>query len=225
MKVLMSKRFVLTLLAIAALFVGLLFVTKKDASAPTNNGDNNNNASQLTNHTYGEGKKGVTLIEYGDFQCPACGAYEPIVHQLREKYKSDITFQFRHFPLTEIHQNALIAARSAEAAGMQNRFWEMHDLIYENQRAWESSPNAGKIFEDYATQLGLNLDKFREDVKSDATNRAVQADRNEAKRLGFSSTPTFVLNGQKLEQNPRDADAFDKLIADAIKAKQASQSN
>jgi protein-disulfide isomerase len=221
----MSKRFVLTLVAIAALFIGLLFFTKKDATAPTNSGESNNGSAQLTNHTFGEGKSGVTLIEYGDYQCPACGAYEPIVSQLREKYKSEITFQFRNFPLTEIHQNALIAARSAEAAGLQNKFWEMHDLIYQNQRSWESSPNASKIFEDFATQLGLNVDRFREDVKSDATNRAVQADRNEAKRLGLSSTPTFILNGQKLDQNPRDADAFDKLIADAIKAKQASQSN
>jgi protein-disulfide isomerase len=211
----MSKRFVAILVAIIVIFAGLLIFNKKDTKAP----GGNDQPAQLTNHIYGEGKKGVTLIEYGDFQCPACGAYFPLVRQLKEKYKEDITFQFRHFPLVEIHQNALIASRAAEAAGMQDKFWEMHDLLYENQKSWEGSSTASKFFEDYAAQLSLNLDKFKSDMFSDTVNRIIQADRAEGKKQGFSSTPTFVLDGKKIEQNPRDFESFDKLIADTIAAK------
>src|SRR5687767_7573334 len=90
-----------------------------------------NNSVQPTNHLYGENSKGVTLVEYGDYQCPACKAYHPIVKALAEKYKADIHFQFRNFPLKAIHQNALAGSRAAEAADKQGKFWEMHNALYE----------------------------------------------------------------------------------------------
>jgi protein-disulfide isomerase len=219
----MNSRFVLILAAIAVLFVGLILVNKKDNNT-NGDGSNGGSAIQATNHTYGEGGKNVTLVEYGDFQCSACAAYYPILKELKERFKEDITFQYRHFPLVQIHQNALISSRAAEAAGKQDKFWEMHDLLFENQQAWQSSSNAARIFEDYAAQLGLNIEKFKTDMASDTVNRTVQADLAEARKLELTSTPSFLINGRKIENNPRDLESFAKLIQDEIN-KQNDNSN
>ena len=210
----MSNRFTLVVIALVIGFAGIFWATKKKADAPA--GGNNN--SQLTEHKYGEGKSGVTLIEYGDFACPACYQYFPIVEQVREKYKEQITFQFRHYPLLEIHQNALLAARAAEAAGNQGKFWEMYTQLYQTQPNWKDSNNPQPLFEQYAQQLALDTQKFVTDLKSDQTNTVIQADRNDAKSRGFSGTPTFILDGKQIE-SPRDAESFYKLIDDTIAAK------
>lgn len=211
----MSKRFLLILAAIVVIFGGLLVINKRDADAPTDGAS----TAELSQHKTAEGSTGVTLIEYGDFQCSACAQYHPILQQLKEQYKGQVTFQFRHFPLTEIHQNALISSRAAEAASMQDKFWEMHDMLFENQKAWESSTNPTPIFEQYAETIGLDMEKFREDIKSPQTNDVIQADRAEAKKQNYQSTPTFILDGQKID-NPQSLEEFVKLIDDAIAAKQ-----
>lgn len=212
----MSKRFLLIMAAFVVVFIGILTVNKRKAAAPMP--DNGTNSAQLTNHTSGSGKKNVTLIEYGDLACPACYQYYPLVEAVREKYKEEITFQFRHFPLVEIHQNALIAAKAAEAADLQGKFWEMYSKLYENQPSWRESKTPQQFFDDFATQLGLDLNKFHEDMRSDSVNAIVQADRADAKKRGFSGTPTFVLDGKHID-SPRDVDGFSKLIDEAIKAK------
>ena len=211
----MSKRFLLILAGIVVLFGGLLFMSKREADAPSKNGD----TATLSEHKSEEGSSGVTLIEYGDFQCPACGQYYPVIKQLKEQYKGRVTFQFRHFPLAEIHQNGLISSRAAEAAAMQGKFWEMHDKLYEGQQAWSTSTNPSPIFEQYAESIGLDVNKFREDAKGEQTNDIVRSDRAEAKKQGYQSTPTFVLNGQKID-NPTSLEAFTKILDDAIAAKQ-----
>lgn len=210
----MSKRFLLILAAIVVVFGGLLVFNKRDADAPSESGKE----ATLTEHKI-EGSSGVTLIEYGDFQCPACGQFHPLLKQLKEEYKGKVTFQFRHYPLTEIHQNALISSRAAEAAGMQDKFFEMHDQLYENQQSWSTSTNPTPIFEGYAERLGLDMDKFRTDMRSEQTNSAVQADRNYAKAQGYQSTPTFVINDQKIE-NPQSLEEFKKALDDALASKQ-----
>jgi len=211
----MNKRFALILAALTVIFGGLLIFNKREANAPTGNGDG---TVQLSEHKE-EGSTGVTLVEYGDFECPACGQFYPVIKQLKEQYKGRVTFQFRHFPLTEIHQNALISSRAAEAAAVQNKFFEMHDKLYEGQTAWKGSTNPAPIFEGYAQALGLDVNKFREDMKSERTNDIVQADRAEARKQKYSSTPTFILDGKKIE-NPTTMEAFTKLLDDAIKTKQ-----
>lgn len=213
----MTKRFFLILTAFIVIFIGILVVTKRKADAPTGNG-NTNNSVQLTNHTQGAGTTGVTLVEYGDFACPACYQYYPLVEQVRQKYGDQITFQFRNFPLIEIHQNALIGARAAEAASLQGKFWEMYKMLYENQPDWRDSKSPQQFFENYASQIGLNLDQFRQDIKSDGVNNTVQADRDDAKKRGFSGTPSFLLDGKQID-SPRDVDGFSKLIDAEIAAK------
>lgn len=210
----MSKRFLLALVVIILGFGGILWLTKDKAGAPASN-----NSAQPTNHLYGEGKKGVVLIEYGDYQCPACEAYHPIVKAVAEKFKEDIYLQFRNFPLSSIHPNAFASARAAEAADKQGKFWEMHDLLYEQQDTWAQSTSAKAIFDQFAVQLGLDLTKFQQDFASDEINDLINADLKEAKNMGADSTPTFVLDGKKIDENPRDQAGFEKLITDAIAAK------
>jgi protein-disulfide isomerase len=209
----MSKRFLLVLAIIVLGLGGVFWLTRDKANAPSSGN------AQATNHLRSHGNSGVVLLEYGDLQCPACGAYYPIIKQLETKYASKVTFQFRHFPLVQLHPNAFAAARAAEAAGLQGKFFEMHDKLYENQQSWSGSSNPNIFFEDYATQLGLKLDQFRKDSASSLVNDIINADIKAGQAAGADATPTFVLDGKKLDQNPPDYTSFAKLLDDAIKAK------
>jgi protein-disulfide isomerase len=211
----MSNRFFITLLVLMAVIVGAFAITKHKSNAP----GSTTSSVQPTNHTEGSTKSGVVLVEYGDYQCPACGQYYPIVKQVAEKYKDQITFQFRNFPLVQLHQNAFVGARAAEAASKQGKFWEMHDMLYENQNTWGEASNPNTYFESYAQQLGLDVTKFKQDLASEDTNNLINADIQEAQKLGANATPTFVLDGKKITQNPGSLDAFNKLIDDEIAAK------
>ncbi len=209
----MNNRFVVVLIALVIGFFGIIWFSKnKKADAPSSG----NTAITATTHTLGAGNKNVTLIEYGDFECPACGAYYPIVKQVKEKFGDDITFQFRNFPLIQIHQRAMAAHRAAEAAAKQDKFFEMHDKLYEGQQIWKTETNPSTTFEDYAAQLNLNVEQFKQDSSSQEINDIINADIKEAKAIGASATPTFVLNGKKIEENPRDLESFIKLIQDEI---------
>ncbi len=214
----MSNRFFITILVMMALvFGGFVFAKQKN----TQNGSNT--TVQPTNHIRGNDKNGVVLVEYGDFQCPACLQYYPIVEQVVEKYKDQIAFQFRNFPLVQIHQNALAAHRAGEAADKQGKFWEMYSKLYQTQDAWKEASNPTGFFEDYAQQLGLDVVKFKADAVSQESNDKINADIAEGKKLGATSTPTFAINGKKIEKNPSSLDEFYKLIDDAIAAKKAKQ--
>src|SRR3990167_5869640 len=211
----MSNRFMIILVA-GIIGLGVIFVfTKQKAGAPTNTG-NSGSSSQLSNHVMGAGKKKVALLEYGDFQCPACGAFYPIVKAVVEKYNDDITFQFRHYPLVQLHKNGFAASRAAEAASMQNKFWEMYDLLYEQQTTWADSSNVMTYFESFAQQLNLDMAKFKTDYASSAVNDVINADKAAGDKAGISATPTFILNGKKIDKNPTSEADFEKLITDAI---------
>lgn len=212
----MSNRFFITILVVMAVVVGAFAFTKRNNSSNTGS----SSSTQPTNHIEGSNQSGVVLIEYGDFQCPACRQYYPVVKQLKETYKDRVVFQFRNFPLVQIHRNAFVASRAAEAADKQGKFWEMHDLLYENQQTWSEASNPNSYFENYAKQLGLDVTKFKQDLASEETNDKINADIQAGQDIGANSTPTFVLNGKKIEKNPGSVEDFNKLIDDAIKAKQ-----
>lgn len=213
----MKSRFSLILIACVVIFGGILLFSKKDASAPTGS---DGQPIQASNHTRGSGSTGVVLVEYGDFQCPACGQYYPIVEGLVKKYEDKITFQFRNFPLRQIHPNAMLAHRSAEAASNQGKFWEMYSSLYAGQDAWSSLQDPNDVFRSYAEALKLDMTKFDNDVKSEAVNDVINADIAAGQQLGVSGTPTFILDGKKIE-NPSSGEAFAKLIEEAIAAKQS----
>lgn len=210
----MDKRFAMILAAIVVVLGGVFWFTKDKSTTKTTG---STSTAALSNHVIGANAKKVNLTEYGDFQCPACGAYHPVIKQVIEKYKNDIAFQFRNFPLTSLHQNARAASRAAEAADKQGKYWEMHDVLYEQQKSWETSNNASAVFEGYAAQLGLNVDTYKKDYASNEVNDVINADYNEGQKLNITGTPTFFLQGKKIEDTPRDLDGFSKLIDQAIK--------
>ena len=207
----MNKRFLIILTVLIVGFAGFFWFSKNKAS--DSNSSSGNSQGTPSQHVKGQGTK-VTLIEYGDYECSACAQWEPTVEQIRTKHEKDLKFQFRNFPLPQ-HQNAMAAHRAAEAASNQGKFWQMHDLLYSRQDGWSQSNNPGKIFEDYATELGLNVDKFKTDVASSVVNDTINADRKTGENIGVKSTPTFVINDKVVE--PKNAEEFYKIIEDAIK--------
>ncbi len=213
----MSKRFLLILAALVLIFFGVIIFTKQ--SKKNDSGSVNSGGS---NHIVGSSSSGVALVEFGDFQCPACASYHPILKEIKTKYAEQITFQFRHFPLVGNHQNAMAAHRAAEAAGKQDRFWEMHDMLYERQKTWEQSNNAAQIFEDYATELGINIDQYHQDIASSTINEIINADIKAAQAIGANSTPTFAINGRKIN-SPGSLEDFSKLIDEEIAKTQVSE--
>jgi protein-disulfide isomerase len=159
----------------------------------------------------------VTLTEYADFQCPACGAYHEVIKQVLEKYGNDIQYVYRNYPLS-MHQNAKAAAYTAYAAYKQGEFREMEDLLYANQKDWSSLENPGDIFNQYAEQIGLDMTKFNEDIASEETKKFITDQENAAITLGINSTPTFFVNKDQI-QAPPSFEEFNKIIEDAINKK------
>ncbi|MBI2617510.1 thioredoxin domain-containing protein [Candidatus Gottesmanbacteria bacterium] len=156
----------------------------------------------------------VTLVEFADFQCPACGAYYPILTRLKNEFATDLTFVFRNFPLQQ-HKNASLAASAAEAAGLQGKFWEMHDILFEKQNEWSESNSAQDLALQYAQSLGLNSDMFKKDIESVPVKEKIDQDVKDGFALGVNSTPTFYINGEEIE-NPRSYEDFQTLIKAAI---------
>lgn len=210
----MGKKFWIITLVLIIGFVGFAWFGGKQneasSSAPISE-------TALTKHITGKKDAPVSLVEYSDFQCPACEAYFPIVERIIEKYKDRISFEYRHYPLTAIHSNAFAAARASEAAGKQDKFWEMYRLLFVNQSAWAQSNDTKAIFENYAKQLRLDIGRYRTDFASSETNRSINASIQEFNRRGLTkSTPTFLLNGKKIQ--PKSEKEFTKLIDDQLEA-------
>ncbi len=213
----MSKQFIAILIVIIGGLFAILAFTGKDKS---NNQSSSTSSSQPTSHKAGKADSKVVLQEFGDFQCPACKAYSTIIQQLKNEYGDRVAFQFSHFPLTQIHTNAFISSRAAEAAGKQGKFFEMHDLLYEQQDSWSQVADPTSIFVSFATQLGLNAEQFKTDMVASATTEAINADRKVAQDLGSSGTPTFVLNGKKMDKSPTSIEEFKKILDEALAANQ-----
>jgi protein-disulfide isomerase len=147
------------------------------------------------NMAHTEGAGAVTLVEFSDFQCPACSAVQPMLTQLLTKYQGKVKFVYRYFPLVSIHKNAQMSAQAAEAAGLQGKFWEMHDKLFITQTAWEGIADPKEIFVGYARDLGLDTTKFATDLVSAPVVDEVNADSAAATRYNLQGTPTFFVNG------------------------------
>lgn len=165
--------------------------------------------------TVGNPKAKAVLIEYSDFQCPACANSYFLVEQLLKDYDGKILFVYRFFPLTQTHKNALPSSYAAYAAFLQGKFPEMEDEIFTNQIKWKDENNARDIFLSYAEKIGLDMEKYKKDVNSDETIKIVSDSENSAISLGINSTPTFFLNGKQIQ--PRGYDEFKKLVEGELK--------
>lgn len=164
-----------------------------------------------TDWVKGSASAPMVLVEYGDFQCPACASFYPVVKQLSEEMGDSVRIVFRHFPLRQNHQHAQLAAQAAEAAGRQEKFWEMHDLLFERQASWSKEANPEATFVDYASSLDLNVDRFRTDMHAQEFEDKIESHVQSGERAGVRGTPTFFLNG-KLLKTPRNYEEFKEVI-------------
>jgi protein-disulfide isomerase len=172
-------------------------------------------------HIRGNPDAPVTLEEYGDFQCPPCGMFAAFAGQLEKEYESRLRVIFRNFPLA-MHEHAREASLAAEAAGLQGRFWEMHDLLYREQDNWSKAPNVRELFESYAGTLGLDLDKFKKDMDGEQAKARVDADRQRGESLGINITPTLFINNQPLEPKDKNPEGIRAEINAALEKKSQS---
>ncbi len=141
-------------------------------------------------HAEGPADPPLTLVEYGDYQCPYCGAAYPVIKRLQKTLGKKLRFVFRNFPLTQAHPYAQIAAEAAEAAALQGKFWEMHDLLFERQTSLNP-----EIIPTWANGIGLNVEQFGNDIKEGVVEKRIKEDRQSGIRSGVNGTPTFFING------------------------------
>src|SRR5699024_4868154 len=143
----------------------------------------------------------IVMIEYADFQCPTCATFYPIVEKLKEHYGDQLVVKFRYFPLNS-HRYSQLAARAAQSARNQGKFLEMKRLLFTNQQNWASSSNPQAIFVDYAEQIGLDVQQFKEDLNAAETQRIVMEQKKEGIAKGVRGTPSFFINGEKMVSLP-----------------------
>ena len=174
----------------------------------------------ISEHIYHKNNSKVTLVEYGDFQCPGCKTAASRVKSIAEEYKDKVNVIFRNFPLVTIHPNALAAASVAEAAGLQGKYWEMHDLLYDKQDEWTASTASERMdyFTEYAKELNLNIDQFKKDIESDKVKAKIKFDQAVGSKAKVTGTPSLKLNGKDLSSDIWGDDAKLKSALDeAIK--------
>jgi protein-disulfide isomerase len=169
-------------------------------------------------HIRGNPNAPVTLEEFGDFQCPPCGNFASFAEELLKQYDSRLRIVFRNFPLSA-HEHAREAALAAEAAGLQGRFWEMHDVLYREQAHWSNAPNARELFESYAGTIGLNVDQFRKDMDGDKAKERVDSDYARGDSLGVKLTPTLFINNQPVEPKDKNPEGVRAAIDAALAGK------
>lgn len=160
----------------------------------------------------GEEEAAVVMTEYSDYQCPACAYFHPIVVKLKEEFGEELQVNYKYFPLNS-HQYAALAARAAQAAKNQGKHLEMHNKLFEEQQRWSSAPNPQSIFVSYARELELDVEQFKNDLNAAETQQTVMEEKQEGINRGVSATPTFIVNGDMLQQVPQTFEEFRKLIA------------
>lgn len=222
----MSKKAWIIFAVVAVGLLAVLVVVSGRGKVDVNSIDTNSilKASEasgnIADQVYGKADSKVVLVEYGDFQCPTCGTVHPIVKPLAEKYKDQIAFVFRNFPLPTLHPNARAAAAAVEAAGLQGKYWEMHNKLFENQSAWGtlSANERGGYFTNAAQELGLNVDTFNTDMAGATVTKKISFDQALGKKDKVSGTPTVFLNGQTVElQTLTDSTKLDDLLKSEMK--------
>ena len=172
-------------------------------------------------HVRGNPDAPVTLEEFADFQCPPCSSFAGFGEELLKEYDSRLRIVFRNFPLP-LHEHAQEAALAAEAAGLQGRFWEMHDVLYREQATWSKAPNARELFESYAGTIGLNLDQFRKDMDGEKARERVDSDHARGESLGIKITPTLFINNQPVEPKDKNPEGVRAAINAALEQKPKS---
>lgn len=171
-------------------------------------------------HTLGSPTAAVTVEEFADFQCPTCASVHTIMKQVNTMYGGRIRFVFRHFPLTQIHPNANLAAAAAEAAGLQGKFWDMQNLLFLKQREWSNAGNVQQLFEQYAESIGLDKDRFVSDLNSMPVRLRINNDVQRGQALRITGTPSVFVNGRQIPFSQMSVQGLSQIIDYELKAAQ-----
>ena len=206
-----ARRVGIWTIAVALIVMAIYGAIQLIPSVPVSNGGT---VAPATSEDHTKGSGAISLIEYSDFQCPACKTYFPVVKKVSEELGDKVTVAYRHFPLVLAHQNARQAAEASEAAARQGKFWEMHDKLFAGQESWAEDRNAQLVFENYAREIGLNVDQFKTDLTSAEVRQRVERDVQSGNEVNIAGTPTFFLNGKQME-SPRSYDDFRTAIDEA----------
>ena len=169
-------------------------------------------------HIQGPTDAPVTLVQYGDYECPYCGAAYPIIKEVQARIGERLRFVFRNFPITTSHPHAQQAAEAAEAAATQGSFWQMHDLLYDNQTKWVEQKDLVPVFVDYAKQIGINPDQFMKDLNGEIVAQRIFQDGKRAHSFGLKGTPSFFVNGKEAKDEQWKPEGLRQMIRDAIAA-------
>jgi protein-disulfide isomerase len=169
-------------------------------------------------HVLGPTNAPVHIEEFGDFECPPCGMFHPILEQMKAEFGDKLAITFREFPLVPTHQHALAAASAAEAAGLQGKFWEMHDLLYEHQNDWKKEFDVRPIYEGYAKQIGLDVERYKRDMNGDLVAQRIFADGKRGHSLGVKGTPTVFMNGREVPFENLPAEKLRVVIQNELRS-------
>lgn len=225
-----KKAWIIFSVIVVVVLGGLVYLSGKDKvdvssvqeTKPIAASEQNGN---IGDHIFGLKTSKVVLVEYGDFQCPGCGGAHPQIKKISEDYKDKIAFIFRNFPLTSSHPNALAASAAAEAAGLQGKYWEMHNVLFENQNSWSgaTAEERDALFAQYAADVDVDKDKFTSDLSNPNVSKKISFDQALGKKAKVSGTPTFYLNGTLVDGTvtndviQSDGSQLKKLIDEALK--------
>jgi protein-disulfide isomerase len=218
------KRFLPIMIIVVVLMaaLGVTWVVLRASRLATNANANANESGLIPTgaeppHVRGNPSAPVTVEEFADFQCPSCGAYYPELKKIETEFGDKLRVVFRERPLVPPHDHALIAAQAAEAAGLQGRFWEMHDKLYENQTAWSDARDLVPLFVDYAKQIGLDTDRFMKDLNGEVVATRIFQDGKRVHALNVTSTPTFYVNGKEAKDDNWKPDGLREMIRQALR--------
>ena len=228
----MNKVSWIVIILLCVVGLGVLVYMNKGDSVDVSNVDIQkiveSSEETIGDHVYGKKDARVVLYEYADFQCGGCAAANRTIPAVKELYKDKVAFVFRNYPLVSIHPNAIAAASSVEAAGLQDKYWEMHSLVFSNQSQWMSlsAEKRGEAFDSYASQLNLNIEKFREDMASSKVQDKIRYDLAVGGKAGVTGTPTFFIGDKETDKAVVDdvlssgggaklMDALDEALKDA----------
>lgn len=207
--------------AVAAVGSGVFLYRAKIAAAGPKPDARNADKGSADGHVLGSAAAPVTLEEFGDFQCPPCGRLSEPINELQKDFGSKLKVVYRNFPLA-VHRHAREAAAAAEAAGLQGKFWQMHDLLFREQAVWSKADDAVSLFNAYAGMIGLDLDRFKKDMQSPEVEERITTDQKRGSDIGVRNTPTLFLNNEALSPEILDPQKLRSVVGEAVKDKKPS---